>query len=74
MIVALTWIATTIAIVGSILNSYKRIEGFYCWIVSNLISVWINMHFGIVAQAVLFGFNTLICLWGLMQWKKKKNV
>lgn len=69
---ALTWIATIITIIGSILNSQKRIEGFYLWIISNSVYVYINLYLGITAQAVLFAFNTFICIWGLCTWRKKK--
>ena len=68
----LTWAATSIAILGSILNSSKRIEGFYFWLASNSLYVYINLKLGIPAQAVLFLFNILICVMGVLQWKKKK--
>lgn len=68
----IAWIATIIAIIGSILNSNKREEGFYLWIISNSLYVYINIKAGIIAQAVLFVFNIIVCLWGLYQWKKKR--
>lgn len=66
----LTWAATSIAIIGSLLNSCKRVEGFFFWIVSNSLYVYINLKLGIPAQAVLFLFNILICLMGIIAWKK----
>lgn len=68
----LTWVATAIAIVGSILNSCKRIEGFFLWLISNSLYVYINIKLGVIAQAILFAFNILICIMGVVQWKKTK--
>ena len=68
----LSWVATAIAIVGSILNSYKRIEGFFLWFISNGLYVYINIKVGVPAQAILFAFNILICIMGVIQWKKTK--
>lgn len=66
-----TWIATAIAIIGSILNAKRNIVGFYFWLLSNFMYAMINAYLNIWAQSILFVFNMGVCVWGLINWKKE---
>lgn len=66
-----TWIATILAIVGSILNAKRSITGFYVWLISNFMYAMVNAYLNIWAQSILFLFNMGVCTWGIINWKKK---
>ena len=65
------WILTALSIGGALLNSNKRVEGFYFWLVGNagwLIFAIQAEHYG---QAVLWAFYFGICINGIYQWRKQ---
>jgi hypothetical protein len=67
----LGWIATGLSISGAILNAWKRVEGFYLWLIGNALWIW----FGVVTHApyiiLLFSVYSLISLFGIYTWRKK---
>ncbi len=68
----ITWVATSIAIIGSILNAKKHISGFYFWLVSNAMYALINAYLHIFGQSALYIFNFFVCLMGVVTWTRKK--
>lgn len=67
---AATWIITTLSIIGVILNAQKKTSGFYFWMATNAAWVIIDLRAGIYAQAVLFGFYFVMCIYGIREWSK----
>lgn len=69
----ISWFATAVAIIGTIANSYKKRFGFYFWLASNVFWVWFNIHNAMYAQAAVYIFNSVMCLIGLKQWKRRDD-
>lgn len=69
--IILTWIVTFVSIIGTIFNSFQKRVGFWLWLIANLFWVFYNIKEGIYAQAALFGFNSIMCIVGLIKWKEK---
>lgn len=69
----LSYIATTIAIVGTIANSLKKRWGFYIWLISNAFWICYNLYQKQYSQAALYIFNSVTCIIGLIKWKDKSN-
>jgi nicotinamide riboside transporter PnuC len=65
------WIFTTIALIGTILNSQMSIWGFVFWIVSNTGFLVINYLKHDYALVVLFLVNTIVAIIGIITWLKK---
>ena len=66
----LGWVAFTFAFIGAILNAQKRVEGFYFWLLSNGLFIWINLshkEWGSVATFVMFTFVTIYAIYN---WRK----
>lgn len=68
-----TWLITIVAFAGTVLNAYKKRSGFILWLISNVFWVGYNIHTGVYAQAALFALNSVMCVVGLVQWKKEKS-
>lgn len=68
----LSYMATLIAIIGTIANSLKKRWGFYVWLVSNLFWIFYNLYQNQYAQGLLYVFNAVTCIVGLIKWKDKK--
>lgn len=69
----LPWIFTCIAIVGAILNSQAKKEGFYFWIVSNTGFFAYNAFIGEIAMSALFAVYLIITINGISTWSKKEK-
>jgi nicotinamide riboside transporter PnuC len=69
----IVWIATILAIAGSVLNVKKRYEGFILWEISNILLIAYNLHQGEYAQALLFTVYAGITGWGLVSWIKEEK-
>jgi nicotinamide riboside transporter PnuC len=72
MFTLIAWITTGLSIIGSILIAQKKISGFYVWIISNIFWVFINLYLGVIAQAFLFIFYIGLCIYSIIEWKKKQ--
>lgn len=62
------WTATFLAIIGAILNALAHKEGFYFWIVSNPLFMYLtykNKHWGML---LVFFTYTIITTIGIMYW------
>lgn len=67
----LEWSATALSLLGAVYNTFLRIEGFYIWIVANLLWMLFSVkyrHWGLFALNLAYmGFN----IWAIMFWKGK---
>ena len=68
----LSWVMTGCSILGTIANSFQKFIGFIFWIIANIFWVIFNIINGIYAQAVIYAFNTIMCIIGLIAWGKKE--
>lgn len=71
LITIISWIMTGLTIVGTVLNSFQKKAGFIFWLISNLFWTYINVQSGLYAQAAVYVFNSVMCLVGIVQWKKR---
>ena len=70
MIIA-SWIATSLSIIGAILNAKKSIHGYWVWIISNLLWMVLALIRQDIAQAVLWIVYVVISIYGIYCWAKK---
>lgn len=68
----IAWILTILSVIGVILNSQKKVSGFYFWLPSNVGWIVVDIHRDLYAQAALFVFYTIMCIYGIYKWKKNK--
>ena len=69
----LSWVMSTIALAGTVLNAERNIYGFVFWLVSNLYMTIRFTYIGEYAQAVLFLGYTVLAVRGIVSWRKKEN-
>jgi len=65
------WILSIISITGAFLVSYKRIEGFYLWLVANggwIVYCIICHTYGQILMWSVYFATSII---GIIQWSKK---
>ena len=67
------WILTTNSITGAFLNSRKKIQGFYLWTVGNFGWVLWALYHEIYPQAILFFIYLMTSIYGIIEWRKKKE-
>lgn len=65
------WLLTINSVIGAILNSHKRIEGFYVWVIGNTGWVLYNLDNQQYPLACLFFIYLIISIMGILQWRKK---
>ena len=70
MIEFLGIVATVLAVVGVILNNFKKVACFYFWIVSNALSLLIRWQTGVWSIEIRDGIFILLALHGIWQWRK----
>lgn len=70
----LTWCLTIGAITGVVLNIKKRRECFYIWAVTNASWAIVDFKEGIPAQGTLFVVYFCLAIWGIWEWKQKKEI
>lgn len=72
----LTYIAyliTALSIIGTVANSFKKRWCFYIWLITNLFWVAFNLMNGVYPQALLYVFNTVMAIVGLVKWRDSKD-
>lgn len=67
----LNYIIVGVALFGAYLNSQKKIQGFFLWIISNSYLMAYNFAIQELPQAVLFLAYLLITINGIRVWVKK---
>ena len=71
MLSTLSYVATIIAIIGTIANSLKLRWSFYVWIISNSFWIGYNLYNDQRSQAALYAVNLITCIIGLIKWQKR---
>ena len=67
-----TTILTILAIVGVVLNIKKKVACFYIWTFTNASWAFVDFYKGIPAQGILFSVYTVLAIYGIYEWRKKK--
>lgn len=67
------WIVTIISLIGSVLNAKKSKWCFYVWILANVLWLIYDIHIGLYSRAALDTIQTIICISGIIYWKKEEN-
>ncbi len=70
MINFLHLIPASLAILGVVLNNHKRIEGFYCFMLSNTMWLIINAQHGIYVESWQNAVFLCLAFHGYFKWKK----
>jgi nicotinamide riboside transporter PnuC len=68
----ITWGLAVLSIFGAVLNIKKRRSGFAVYTIANIGWVFVDMYYGIYAQAMLFLVFTALSTWGWIEWGNKK--
>jgi len=68
MVKVIEWIATCLSITGASLNAFHLKEGFYVWILANIL--WIvfgikTKHYGVVVMFIVYSIISAI---GILVW------
>ena len=69
----LSWVMSFVALLGTILNTNMRKEGFYLWFFSNIYIAIIDFKAGLYAQAALFTIYALLAIRGILVWNRKQS-
>jgi len=67
----IAWIVTIASIIGAYLNAKGKISGFYFWLPANIAWIIIDIQHSLYAQAALFTYYSIICIIGIITWRRK---
>jgi len=70
---ALGAIATTLAVVGVLMNNRRMIACFYLWIVSNFLCGLIHWQAGLTSLLIRDALFILLSLEGIWRWRQTEN-
>ena len=62
------WIASSVSIMGTILNAFLRIEGFYFWIFGNTIWIYVGCKRKMYGVVMMFSVYLIISFVGIYYW------
>lgn len=68
----ISYIVTVLTLVGTVANAFQKSWCFYLWIVTNLFWVVYNITIQQYQQAIIYSVNTIICVIGIVNWRKNK--
>jgi nicotinamide riboside transporter PnuC len=63
-------IIVALALVGSVLNANRKVEGFYFWIVANLLGMWLFFDIQLYFMMGLYFVYTCIALYAVWRWQQ----
>lgn len=66
----MSWAVSGLALIGVVLNIYKRKECFIIWTFTNLFWFIYDYSIGAYAQSALFFVYFVLAIWGLVKWNK----
>lgn len=68
----LSILALVFSVGGNILINFRKVSGYYCWIASNVLWVWIALISPQinVPQILMFVIYTVLNIIGVFQWKQ----
>ena len=64
----LEWAATLLSIIGALLNAFLLKQGFYIWVVSNSIWIYIGIKNKMYGMALTFLVFLIISIMGIIYW------
>jgi nicotinamide riboside transporter PnuC len=67
------WALAVLAGIGCVLNVWQRKEGFILWVFTNLAWTFHFVQENQYAQAFQFAVQTLLAIYGIATWHRKKN-
>ncbi len=70
---AMTWLITVASLCGTVLNVRKSVWCFYIWTFGNAAWLLYDLHVGIYSRAVLDFIHFCLAIWGIVEWRKKKE-
>lgn len=65
-----TWVATLVALVGTVLNCKKIKACFYLWTATNIMWLAYDLYLGTVSRAVLDAVQLALAIYGIYEWTK----
>lgn len=65
-----TWIATVVALIGTILNCKKIKWCFYLWTATNIMWLVWDIKNGTISRAVLDFVQLALAIYGIYEWSK----
>lgn len=65
---ALFWLATGLGLLGTVLNSLQRIEGFLLWMISNPLLCYQAYRTGSLNMALMFLIYFSLSIVGVLCW------
>ncbi len=67
------WLITVASIIGTVANIKKKRWCFYIWVVTNFLWMSINLYIKFYPQAFLFFIYFCLAIWGIIEWKTKRE-
>lgn len=74
-LLALEIVASILSLIGYLFVAKKRVEGFYIWIVANILLLYVVKQKELHAIAALYVAYSLLTIYSIQQWRHndKKN-
>jgi len=69
-VLILQGLAFVLGITGNIMVNYRRIQGFYFWIASNVALITVSAINGLYLMSMLFLIYIGLCVHGIQRWRK----
>ena len=69
----IAYIITAASIIGTVANSFQKRWCFYIWGITNMFWVIYNTLNGQYAQTLLYVFNFIMCITGILKWRERDN-
>lgn len=68
-----SWCALGFSLLGNVFINQGRVQGYYLWIIANLLWIIYAVHQGIDAQILLFAVYTALAVHGIWSWKTREG-
>lgn len=65
-----TWIATIVALAGTVLNCKQIRACFYLWTITNTMWLAWDIFNGIYSRAFLDAVQLGLAIWGIFEWRR----
>ena len=69
----IAYFVTAASIAGTVANSFQKRWCFWVWICTNTFWTVYNIISGSYAQALLYAFNFIMAVIGLVKWRQKEQ-
>lgn len=65
------YLAMALGIGGAILNACLMVEGFYLWVVGNILWIYLGVKGRMWGMVGMFAVYTCLSIWGIIYWGSK---